>query len=628
MRRAALLVLPAFLAALGCSRSEAADFWLLLEAHADSGVRLSEARVSPPEALVERRAGAAGVALLLRRDLGSLQVSAPGSCPLVVDARRGPDPLEARLEPLFDLGPRVRVAGPERRFEIRAVERCAEAKRATLEFRIEGGAPLDEVRNEGGRSFAATTRVPAGAGARASWGIVPVSAAHRGETRIAVRGRVPDGPAFERTLEIRALARSSGLPSIAVGHGVLLAGEGFRFEKKPPDSRAELRAVQGKVELVPDVPGDYALADAAGRPLVVRSGRYDEMPLDCGRSDCHAAEAESVRTSPMTHALEADLGGRHSLAAPECAVACHTTGEPGTKDGGFSHVFEELGLAVLPRDYQALPRALRRLGGVGCLACHGPAAVPPASARWSVLRSDVCATCHDAPPRYGHVAALATSSMSHADRDPRTRERIECARCHTTWGARGESARRPPAEVGALGLGCVACHDVHGKRALKPSSDVCIDCHSPGTGPLPEASAAAIWSGRGGLDVKTGAALEGPAPHAGDARGCLRCHDSGPAELERGKGHAFAASPVRCTPCHTEPPPRRPELAERARALLAEIVPLARRSAPPHADPSSLALPPERARALRNALLVLEDPAADVHNPEYAARLLAGEGPR
>jgi hypothetical protein len=625
MRRPVLLVLPAFLAVLGCSRARLGDFWLLLEAAPDSGVRLADVRVSPPQALVERRADAAGVALLVRRELGAVRVSAPGACPLAIDAHRAPDPLEARLEPLFELGPRVRVAGPERRVEIRAVERCAEAGGATLEFRVGEGAPLDDVRSEGGRRFAATTRIPDGVGARATWGIVPVSAARRGETRVAVHGRSPDGSAFERTLEIRALARASGLPSVAVGHSVLLAGQGFRLEKKPDGSRAELRPVRGLVELVPDVTGDYALADAAGRALVVQSGRYDEMPLDCGRSDCHRAETESVRASPMTHALEADLGGRHALAAPECAVACHATGEPGTLDGGFSHVFEEYGLAALPRDYEKLPRALRRLGGVGCLACHGPAAVPPASARWAILRSDVCATCHDAPPRYGHAAAFATTAMTKADRDPRTRERAECARCHTTWGARGETARRPPPEVGPLGLGCAACHDVHGERRLKPSSEVCIDCHSPGSGPLPAASAAAIWSGRGGFDAKTGAPLEGPAPHAGDARGCLVCHDSGPAELERGKGHAFAASPTRCTPCHAEPPPRRPELAERARALLDEILPLARRSAPPHAEPLAHALSPERARVLRNALLVLEDPAADVHNPVYAGRLLAEE---
>ena len=144
----------------------------------------------------------------------------------------------------------------------------------------------------------------------------------------------------------------------------------------------------------------------------------------------------------MTSAFEADLGGRHPLTSPECAVACHTTGEPGTNDGGFSHVFES---SVSPRFRTIsaeLPRALRRLGGVGCLACHGPARVPPDSARWAVLRSDVCATCHDAPPRYGHVAAFATTTWL-APIAIRARASAPPVRVVTRPGAR--AGRRPDA---------------------------------------------------------------------------------------------------------------------------------------------------------------------------------------
>jgi hypothetical protein len=147
------------------------------------------------------------------------------------------------------------------------------------------------------------------------------------------------------------------------------------------------------------------LKDDAGHALSVQSGRYDQMPLDCGRSDCHAAIAQSAADSPMTQALASDLGGCHSLEKPECATACHATGEPGTDDGGFQHVAASLGLPALPSEYEELPTPLRRLSGVGCMACHGAAAIPEPSARWAVLRSDVCAVCHDAAPRYGHVQA-------------------------------------------------------------------------------------------------------------------------------------------------------------------------------------------------------------------------------
>jgi hypothetical protein len=365
----------------------------------------------------------------------------------------------------------------------------------------------------------------------------------------------------------------------------------------------------------------------------------------------------------MTRALTSGVDGQRLLEAPDCAVACHATGEPGTGDGGFWHVQTELGLSEMPSTWGEFPRALRRLGGVGCLACHGPTRIPPVDARWAVLRSDVCAVCHDAPPRYGHVAAFSATKMAKADRTEPSRE-APCARCHTTWGSLGEPARRPPPEVGELGIGCVACHDVHPtpdtRAAAGPQhallrgidvsavlpgaptsatgpSRVCIGCHSPGAEPFPAASAAAVWAGRGGLDPKTGEALDWPAPHARDDGGCLHCHVEPRERFEprytaalgvsgRGGSHAFRATLATCVSCHDETPKRRPELAARARAVLDELVPLARgrtRSVPVHAEAFEAKLTGEKTRALRNVLLVLEDGAADVHNPAYAEMLVS-----
>jgi hypothetical protein len=654
--------LPALFVAVGCSRAAPPDFWLVLDAAPESVVLLAHAEVSPPDALIDRRAERGGVALRLRQDLGPVRVNVPGACPVVVEKPRGaPAVVERRVEPLFDLGPQVRVVGPARRFEIRAKALCSDAKRARIDFRVKSGAPLDDVRLEdAGRTFSATTRGPNHVTREFDWGIVPVSANERSVTEIVAHIRPSDGWSFERKFEIAALARASGLPSVALGHGVLLEGSGLRLLKKPESSRAELRVLGNFAELVPDVRGDFALADAVGRELVIQGGRYDEMPLDCGRSDCHSAIAASARDNPMTHALSVGPGREQLQSPPECAVACHATGEPGTDDGGFSHVQEEIGLFELPSKLADLPRALRRLGGVGCLACHGPTAIPPESARWAVLRSDVCAVCHDAPPRYGHVAAFASTKMGKADADERTNE-LPCARCHTTWGARAEPTRRPPPEIGTLGIGCVACHDVHATPAnaehrllrtvdvskllpgAPPSAEgtsrVCIGCHSPGSEPLPAASAAALWAGRGGLDPETGEALEWPAPHAKNGAGCMTCHHSGPVRpmsraghpqgdkgFERGAGHAFQVGARVCARCHDQPPKRRPELADRARAVLDELVPLARgrsRAIPIHADELELKLTGEKARALRNVLLVLEDGAADVHNPAYAEVLLS-----
>src|SRR5260221_3990422 len=150
-----------------------------------------------------------------------------------------------------------------------------------------------------------------------------------------------------------------------------------------------------------------------------------------------------------------------------CSVGCHATGEPGTHDGGFLDVAAELReptpFEPSPfehvHDIGDLPRPLRRLGSVGCLACHGPGALPEADARWSILRTDVCAYCHDAPPRYGHVEGWRASAMARADRGQETGSRSTCVGCHTTWGflervggSREAAARRPPDQGRAIGI--------------------------------------------------------------------------------------------------------------------------------------------------------------------------------
>ena len=48
-------------------------------------------------------------------------------------------------------------------------------------------------------------------------------------------------------------------------------------------------------------------------------------------------------------------------------------------------------MAALSREalgsWDDLPRSLRRAGGVGCLSCHGPGAIPEESSRWAILRA-------------------------------------------------------------------------------------------------------------------------------------------------------------------------------------------------------------------------------------------------
>jgi hypothetical protein len=619
--------------------------------------------VLPQIAELTRAAGSGILALQLKREAGKVRLLLPGACPLVVDTRELPKlgVTELSLKPLFDVGPSERVVGLGRAFELSATANCREAELARTAFVVSGGAPLENVtEGAGGRRFSASTRsLPPGKSA--THGVVPVSAREQQRLRSEVTFRVElrDGARFERPLGISAVARSSGLHDVGFAHPVLVGGGGWSLLEQPPDSKAALRRVGELFELLPDLPGQYRLGDAQGNQLQLHSGRYDQMPLDCGRSGCHAEIAEAAKNSPMTQVLASDLGGCHALSNPACASACHATGEPGTLDGGFTHVAAELELPALPPEHDDLPRALRRLGGVGCMACHGPTKIPEPAARFAMLNNDVCAVCHDAPPRYGHVEALEASRMGHADASPSARSDPTCARCHTAWGALGRAA--PPEGAAPAGITCATCHDVHphgktanvaatnAERAARahggllrewalpatlPSppasffgvSRVCIACHAPTSDTLrPEASAAAIVAGQGGLEPQTGAPLSLAGPHATDAKGCLSCHDSGPSQLTLGKSHGFRATEEACGRCHASLKDRDPTLARRAQALLERLDPAQSSGSaekPWHASYQLVLPTPQQTRALHDVLLVLEDPAADVHHPTYAKALL------
>jgi hypothetical protein len=508
------------------------------------------------------------------------------------------------------------------------------------------GPPVALAVTAGGLSAAGRTpALGVALGAPPPWGVIPFSPRTRGELAFVARWRAPGGGERSEEVRLAAAARSRGLPNVPVGARVHLGGAGWRLDAAPPGSA--VREVSGG--FVPDVSGGWRLADGGGRALLLRSGRYDETPLDCGRSGCHAAISAASAESPMTTTLARGLGeARRPAGYPGCAVGCHATGEPQVHDGGFWHVASELELEVDTArlgGWEEVPRLLRRLGGAGCLACHGPGAVPEESARWSILRADVCATCHDAPPRYGHAEAWRRTRMARADRDPRTRE-VGCARCHTTAGFLASAGalhgdRRTPAAAGASGIGCAACHAVHAPGvkaepgllravaapaglgelpAAARKSAACVRCHAPGEEAAPASSAAAIWLGRGGLDPRSARPIAGPAPHGMAPGGCLSCHRAGPPELARGAGHAFAATTTACAPCHG-PRPADADLRARA-ARLWERLGRGRAGVPPHASAPPLDRGTVEGRAAWNVLLVLEDPAAAVHNPQYARRLL------
>jgi hypothetical protein len=182
-------------------------------------------------------------------------------------------------------------------------------------------------------------------------------------------------------------------------------------------------------------------------------------------------------------------------------------------------------------------------------------------------------------------------------------------------------------------------------------SAICLPCHTPdpSRASAPFASAAALWLGRGGLDPTTGASLEGPAPLAGLDGGCLHCHKGDgescgePASFARrvpsregmgtlpgfpsttvGGNHTFAARWQDCVECPKEDPKRPGGIQQRARQLYldARLFRVLGDVRPLHASTAEIRRNIPARRALWNLLLLLEDKAAEVHNPPYAKTLL------
>jgi predicted CXXCH cytochrome family protein len=530
--------------------------------------------------------------------------------------------VEAHAGAMIALGPDLRQVGFDAPFavDVRALDDAAAG--GTIEWRQRAGPPIEwHAEDDGWRLVGRTPRLAAARPGALPAGIVPFSPATIGEAELEATWRSPGKAPARRTIRVAATARATGLPTVGIGHAVVLAGAGWRLAAAPPDARATL-APRGEVTvLVPDATGRWLLVDAAGRELAVRAGRADEVVLDCGRAGCHAEITARAATSPMTSVLARGLDGALGAYDASCAIACHAVGEPGLDDGGFADVATDDGVALpvhgTPGTWDRLPRTLRRLGGVGCAGCHGPAAIAEPPARWGILRADVCAVCHDAPPRYTRVAEWRAGRMARSDASAGTRD-APCARCHTTAGFLASIGARPPrdggippADAGPVGVACAACHAPHGERADRAlvrrlasppgaglaagsPSAVCVPCHDA------PASTVAILLG-------------GDAPHRAVPDLCVGCH---------GTDHSFRAVPARCTGCHGTAPVADAAAAVRGRArALADRLGIPVGGAPPHAAP----LPADDTplgRARRDVRLVLDDPAAGAHNARYATTLL------
>ena len=610
------------------------------------------------------------VPVVPKAEPGDIRVVVPGACPLAIETR-GLAPgqtLRHKAKPWIDLGPPRPEVGLGAPLRIDVEPGCQQSEAGMITWRQVEGQPLKGLSTER-RGFTLRAYMPSFEELfpdPVPEGVLAVSA-HQGRAVLEATWSGA-GERQVELLEVRAVSRSRGLPNVATDASVLIGGSHWRFSSEPPGSQAELFQGDGYSWFRPRVEGRWLLVNGNGRQLSLYSAGYANMPLDCARSGCHTAfegRLPGGMSDILIRGMRGDLDADYRI---ECALACHTVGEPGLQDGGFHAVAEKLGHGLgQAQRYHELPAALQRLANVGCLACHGPGAIPEPSARWSILSADVCNYCHDAPPRYGHAAAWRETQMSRSERSLGNRHDRACSGCHTTWGflaatSEGSSELRKPPVERAMGITCAACHAVHQEPAEHAllrqvalpdvarhldasqiaSSRICLGCHAPnGTGAenqpaWPMASASALWLGRGGF-AADGGPLNGSAVHATTVEGCLECHQSAQERYERGESHGFRADSRACNRCHDRMPARGNPLA-RARTLLDALLKRSQAdwtavlrneqrqgtnaTQPAHARPGRLNLKDPLGRAAYNLLLVLEDPAADVHNPEYTELLL------
>jgi len=590
-----------------CQKSEAKTCWLLLQGFGDS--RWDTLQMNAPDAL--RRAHTVGDRALLELELERLPrvllLRTATSCVMRVNKQSlrlaRADEMRQVLTPLFEVTAPEGPLGPSAPVSIELRASCEEAQAGSIEWHRSGAPLIDMTIAANGSQLTAHTQSAAELlPEHGQWGIVAVSAQQRGITNLTATWTSADGErSVQLPIRIATLSRATGLPTVSSGQTVVLRGDQWHVDACPEGDECVLHPQRALTHFVPKMNGTWKLSDESQRQLRIEVG--PPIPaLDCGRSDCHRATTEITQHNPMIRGLSQRMTGFGAdRTALDCALECHTVGEEGT-EGSFVELLRELGHADL-HAYEAwsqLPPLLQRAGSVGCVGCHGPAAIPEWEARWKIYSSDVCATCHDSPPRYGHVAAFRSTAMGRSDAHPELREKPGCWRCHTTdgflesMGTVLEFGRVPPDWAEPQGLGCITCHDVHpgppqnpGAAAhgmstagvnddallrkppahtvpmnwpkLADQSRICVPCHKsdPATGAASEvgplqqqATTVDLLLGVGAVRLDTGEPLTAAAPHGQVPGGCVGCHSTGPSAFTHGRNHGFSVDPEGCRGCH------------------------------------------------------------------------------
>ena len=594
-------------------------------------VRLQSLSWKPALAAIRIERGPHRIELELPADgARTIEISADGACSQSVDLG---DPALKRVKlGAFFLVRLENMAqlGYDAPFSFQVEPGCEAAKTGPVVWQAVQGANLNLSISQNGRMVRGRTPsleslhgTPRGAG------LLPASPRTSARTVLSATWEGA-GRKVEQLFTLAAQTRATGLPSVARGHRIWLTGA-WTIKERPKGSKADAKSHGDNTSLLPDTLGRFVLSGPTKQSLELTVGAHGDGPQDCGRAECHREVSSHARKSPMTTIFQRGVTGKLDGYNSSCVSGCHTTGEIGVDDGGYDSVLARFGwnpsLPIGPEAFDRLPRDARRVSGVTCTACHGPGAIPAPSASWSVLRTAVCATCHDFPPEYEHVIRYEKTRMAQSQR----RKGIDaepCSGCHTTAGfliriGASSKPRQAPREQ-SHGLSCQTCHAAHAPKAAaqllrlpdypkgfpKPekaptAARVCIACHASQSG------------GPGQASLMFAQAPGVKPPHAQLV--CTDCHGARD-DSPKGASHDFAVRVSVCSRCH-EPPvmEKRPEegsIAERAQALWKKRV---RRPLPTAARPAHAQELPEVARWLS---LILDDHGAAAHNAPYARAML------
>lgn len=548
-----------------------------------------------------------------------ITASADGRCPATerVDVSRAPAPnVTLHLFERLELPQEIVQVGFDSVVRVEVRMRC-EAD-SPIEWEQIGGPPLDErlgTEDRGRVLVVHTHSLTELVRLDDRVGVIALDRRERGEYRFRMTATFGEDT---ETREVRVVAApmATGLFQVATGADVYLNGgigdsHDWEMTARPDHSEAELSGADQRVaSFRPDRFGTYTLEHrGTGVQMLLQAGAYEDVPRDCGRDGCHAAEADGWTETAHARTFERGIRGDLGPEFGERCWSCHATGvDHGIENGGLHHTAESVGWQQPTPDasvWDAMPRQVRRHGSVWCSACHGPGRIIPPQFRWQYgakYQAGVCARCHDvdeddgaANHRSPHVDEWRLSPMSDFVRDLAPTDpalRSGCNQCHSaqgfvTWQTHGSvsGVERETVEP----VTCPTCHDPHdasNPRGLRvydtsppiagaPATDMgagalCATCHRPGVANgeaadmAPHAAQAGLLVGRGSrttADVTDGA-------HQRIADTCARCHmtrpDPSAPEYGAVGGHTFSVRAQRgdpelslaaCSPCHGEVEP-------------------------------------------------------------------------